>query len=675
MAKLGQPLNESDIKAIISAEIAQALGRDTDRIAGEREKALDYYFGLPFGNEQEDRSQVVLTDVRDAIESIMPQLMKIFLASGEIVEFEPQGPEDEQSAKQATDYVNYVMTRDNPIFHIMYTWCKDGLLSKLGVVTWRWKESINVTEERYQGQNQVQLAALLSDPDVEVISYQTTPIEGTQPSPEEQAEPEVLYDVVLKRTSNSGRVEIINIQPEKFLISSEARDIENARFVGYESDTTPSNLIADGFDPALVERLPKDESSDDSGEDAARRSKDSGFDDSDSVNHEASRRVRVIDGYYRIDADGDGIAELRHIVSSRDGTIILLNEIFNGDRPPFAAFSPLPTPHRVIGLSVADMVMDAQLIKSTLLRGILDNAYTINNTGYIVYNPERVNMDDLLTPRPNRIIRAEQGAQIEPLSPPGVIGPTLYPIMEYMDSVKEQRVGAIRYNQGLDADSLNHTATGVNRLMDAAQDRILLLAQIIAEYGVTNLAQGVLQTILQNKNAQRIVRLRGQWVTMDPRTWSNKYDVRINVGLGTGSHATKIAALSQLLQVQEKIIASGGLNQLVTLKNIHNTVTRLIEAIGLKGADQYVTDPETAQQPAQPQEKPDPKMVEIEKKYELEAQKLQADSQIRMREIQVDAELKKYQIDQEIALRQQQAGAEIITKANANNVRLGGMPG
>ena len=134
-----EKITEDELLGRIRNEITDTLGYD-DEISKQREKAMEYYYGQPFGNEVEGRSQFVDSTVQDTIEWIKPSLMRVFASGDEMVKFNPHGPEDVPMAKQATDYVNYVFTKDNPGWEILYSWFTDALLSKNGIVKVWWDE-------------------------------------------------------------------------------------------------------------------------------------------------------------------------------------------------------------------------------------------------------------------------------------------------------------------------------------------------------------------------------------------------------------------------------------------------------------------------------------------------------------------------------------------------------
>jgi len=661
-----KPLSETEIQQIVAAESQDAIGNVGGLVSSQRETALKYYLGLPFGNEQDDRSQIVMTEVRDVLEGALPTMLKIFTSSDDVVRFEPQSPEDEQAAQQATDYINYIFYRKNPGFKILYTWFKDALLSKVGVVKWWWDENKDVTEESYNGLDDMGLAQLLADPDVEPIEHSAEPevLEMMDPMTGQPQQQQVMtHSVKVKRTKSYDQARIANVPPEEFLISRDATDIMGARFVGHRVTKTVSELIAMGFDPDVVDQIPTEDQTYWSTEYIVRRQKDDEFGASIPQSVDPSqRRVTVVEGYYRMDADGDGIAELRQIWHGNLGTPILSNIMWDSDRPPFAALTPFPMPHRFFGLSLADMVQDLQLYKSTLLRQISDNIYFTTNARHKVKmtSPDSVNIDDVLSSTPGGIIRMKaDGSDVEPVGAAPMPN-FAYQLLEYLDTIKENRTGVTRYNQGLDADSLNQTATGVNQILNQAMDRLLLIARVFAETGVKDLFKGLLGLICQHQDKASVIRLRNTWVQMDPREWNRMDDITVHVGLGTGDKMESARVLTQLLAVQEKMAMAGNPGGMVRPKNTFNLLSEFAKAAGQKNIDQFFTDPdspqaqETMQQQAQ---KPNPEMMKLQAEGQLRQQEMAMQQQTEQMKAQVQMQLAQHkaELDAQVAQAQQQS--------------------
>jgi hypothetical protein len=668
-------MTEQELKAIVAAEIADATAFAGGRLADERRKALDYYLGEPFGNEQEGRSQVVSTDVADTVEWILPSLLRIFTAGDEVVRFEPTGPEDEEVARQATEYVNWIFQRDNPGFLIFYTLFKDALLQKNGIVKLWWDEGETAERETYLGKTLEELQILLADPDIEPIEHsareETVVVAGADGLPDEARV--TLHDVTVKRRRRRGRVKIEPVPPEEFLISRRARSIDEAPFVAHRVRRTVSELIAAGYERQLVETLAGDDAPDLTLEAQTRRRLEEEAGPGSAGEVDRSRReVWITECYVAADWDGDGIAERRKVTVAGDGSEILDNEPFDG--VPFIAVTPILMPHCFYGLSIADLVMDLQLLKSTILRQILDNLYLSNNGRHVI--SDQVNLDDMMTSRPGGIVRLKAGAMpsqghVMPLETP-LVAAAAFPVLEYLDGVREGRTGVTRYTQGLDADTLNKTATGVSQIMAAAQQRIELIARVFAETGVTDLFRKILRLVGAHQNGPRIIRLRNRWVPMDPRSWNSEMDVSVNVGLGTGNRDQMLGHLNAILGVQAQAIQQqGGVDgPLVTLGNVYNTLAKIVENAGLKPADAFFTQP-TAQPPAPPPpvipQMPDPQIVMLQQQAKLDAARLA----LAERKAEAEMALDRAKLEAEMALKRDEFLAGMALKREEMLMRSG----
>ena len=643
-------ISDIEFQSILRNEIEQALGYYDTEFSQDRIDAMDYYLGEPFGNEQPDRSQVVSTEVSDTIEHIMPSLMRIYTQSDEYVRFAPTGPEDVLVAEQASDYCNWVINTDNSGFAIMHNWFKDALLLKLGVVKYTWEEIVDVEVEEYEGLNEQELTILLADDEVEVVSQNETVIGEEMEMPDGRIIPQtIIYDVKLRRTKTDGRINIENVPPEEFLISKRAKSLKDANFVSHRTTMTVSDLIAMGYDRDEVEAYAGVTDLDTSEERTSRfEDLESGseFDSKDP----AMRDVLVTESYIKADYDNDGVAELRRVITVGSGYHILENE--ECDHVPFAILSPILMPHRAIGRSVAELVMDVQLIKSTLMRQLLDNIYNTNNARVIAVEGQ-VNLDDLLTNRPGGIVRTRAPGMVQPLQVPEV-SRSVFPALEYMDRLKEQRTGISRQSMGLDADALQSTtATAVAAMQAASQGKVEMIARVFAETGVKDLFRGILHLVTKYQNKPQIVRLRNQFVPMDPRQWANSYDVQINVGLGTGQRDQQLATLFQIAAKQEQIMGTMGMNNpIVTPLEYRNTLAKITELSGFKNAGEFFADPRNAppQQPQQPA--PDPRIA-------IEMQKMQAEMQMAQQKAAQDLQLQKEKMQMEFAFKREQMAAEL----------------
>jgi hypothetical protein len=624
-------ITEEELVARIQSEITDSLGYG-DTVSQHREKAMEYYYGQPFGNEVAGRSQYVDSTVQDTIEWIKPSLMRVFASGDEMVKFTPHGPEDVPMAEQATDYVNYVFTKDNPGWEILYSWFTDALLAKNGIVKVWWDDYDEAQREEYTHLDDMEFNLLLSNPDVEVIEH--TPY---------AEDIETYNDVVISRRRSIGRVRIENVPPSEFLISRDAKTIQDARFVCHRVQKTLSELREMYPDKKLdPETLGSGEDDDFDlfGEKAARHEFDNSyhFNISESPTEEALRKYWLHESFLQTDYNGDGIVELRKVCTV--GDYVLANDEI--DSVPFVSITPIKIPHKFFGVSVADLVMDLQLYKSVLMRNLLDNMYNQNFGRYAVLEGQ-ANLDDLLTQRPGGVVRVKSPNAVMPLATPP-LEPYSFQMLEYLDGVRESRAGVSKMSQGMNESALTShtTATAVNAVMGAAQSRVELIARNFAETGVKDLMLTIYELLMKNQDHQRVVMLRNQWVPVRPDAWSDRMDCTVSVALGNGNKDQQMMHLSRMLQFAGEAM-KGGL-RIVNEQNMYNLGASLVKAMGFQNVDDFLTNPATIPPQPSPQDQMRQMETQIKQKeleikaaeVQIKAQKVQQDAQ----ESAVDAQLK-----------------------------------
>ena len=658
MAK-GKPLDDYNISGILGDHIKNSYGFYESELTDSRRKANEYYFGEGFGNEVEGRSQVVSTDVADTIESILPPLLRIFTASDNIVKVEPVTQEDIGIAEQATDYLNHIFNKDNDGFTTLYTMFKDALLMKNGICKVYWDDSTKVDRETYQQLSEDEFTMLIDEDGVEVLEHTEYEDEGFKKEIKKQEaqldnlpdmpqtlmmqeelnkiKVPMLHDVVIARTQTFGRVKIEPIPPEEFLIERQAKSLKDAKFICHKVPTTRSELIEMGFDHDKVYNLPIENKEQYNSERSVRyRNIDDDYDR--TVGDTSTEEVIVYESYIKMDMNGTGVAELRKITSAGEGGYTILDNVAV-DSHPFCSITPIIVPHRFYGRSVSELVEDIQLIKSTVMRQVLDNMYLTNNNRVAVMDGQ-VNLDDLLTNRPGGIVRTK-GAPSQVMMP--LQNQTLtnqaFPLLSYLDTVKEERSGITKYNQGMDTDTLNKTASGINTILSQSQMRLELIARVFAETGVKDIFKKMFELVVKYQDKERIIKVNNNFVPMNPMEWRDRCNVTIHVGLGTGSRDQQLGILNAILRQQIEAIKLQGspAGPIVNLENIYNTLSRIIENAGLKDVSSYFTDPRTGMQNMPP---PQPKPPsEFEKVSQIQTQQKAAEAQMqyenRMREIEL----------------------------------------
>lgn len=609
-------MDDIEILALIAEEEAVAYGINDSTLSKERSDAIEYYLGEPYGNELDGRSQVVTTEVQDTIEAALPQLLKIFVSGDEIVKFQPKNAEDIAGSEQESEYVNYVVMEKNPGYMIFYIWFKDALLSKNGYVKVYYEESEAVENESYQGLTDGQIQMMASNKNIEILEHEAYPddsdpmaaqiIQAAQMG-DVQAQAlaqqiPMLHNVKISVTEYKGKICVLNVAPENMKVSVDTpnTDLQKSRFVQHSEYKTKEELEADGF------TVPDGIDSDDQHMEEEGISRDL-YDE--QYNTSQIGLILVKDTYMMVEGK-----RWRYVVA---GNHILHKE--EAEIVPFCCITPHLMPHRHIGRSYADLTMSDQLVSSTLMRGLLDAMYLANQPRFAI--SDQVNLEDMLVSRPGGVVRTkgDPAGNILPLmaAPPS---PITFNLIELLNSNREKRTGVTSYNQGLEADSLNKTKGGMQMIMNAAQERLLNVARLFAETGVKDLFMMVHRLVRTNYTKPDIVRLRNEWVEVDPRQWKTRTDMSIAVGLGTGNKEQQLQQLMTMLQVQERALPLG----ISTPKNIYHACIKLAQAGGFKDAEEYFTDPSKQEQKPPP---PDPKVVEVQMKAKLESDKLQQKAQ------------------------------------------------
>ena len=606
---------------------------------------------MPLGNEQEGRSQVISNDVLDTVESLMPSLMRIFTAGDNVFSCEGVGPEDDEMARQCSDYLNHIFYKDNNGFLALYSAFKDALIQKNGILKVYWDDSAKTEREEYTRLTDDEFNDLVANPEVKVSNHS----EYEEPITDDQGkelDKVTLHDVVIHRTKLYGQVKIEPVPPEEFLIARRSRDINSSNFVCHRTTKSKSELIEMGYDADVVDGLPSGDT-DFFTEDKFVRHQNVDFSHGSTEGDKSTMDVLIYECYIKMDINEDGKAELVKITAAGTaaGKILDITEV---DSFPFVSMTPVIMPHRFHGRSISELVEDIQLIKSTVMRQMLDNMYLTNNNRVAVQDGQ-VSMDDLLTNRPGGIVRTKQPPQnvMMPI-PAQPITDQATTMLGYLDSVKETRTGITRQSQGLDANTLNKTATGQNQILTQSQMRMELIARIFAETGVKDLALKMFELTCKYQNKEKIVRIRGKYIPMRPYEWKDRVNITVQVGLGTGSKEQQLILLNAILERQMQAI---NLQQnvhgpMVNLRNVYNSLKKLIENAGLNGIEPYFMDPEVgaAQMPQLPPKPP----TEFEKvtMAQVQGENQRATLQANTRLKEVEGRMRQQLLDFEIQIKE-----------------------
>ena len=646
----GGTLSDSDLLALLRREEQAAAGYQDSALSGQRKEALAYYDRQPFGIEEEGRSQVVTSEFADVIESIMPGLMRVFTGTDDLATFAPLAPGQEQWAREASAYVPHVLMRQNDGFRIVSALLKDALMYRLG--------GVSVDVETVDETITLPLEALPDDA-VDLIvaeaEAQGTSAEiedsdymddkGDQPSvAPEGSEGGRRAPGKLVLTHARRRVVVESIAPEDIRFSPAAREEDKASFLGFIKRASSSDLVRLGLTTDEIDDLRSERGR--LSDEEAQRTDGVAEDDARSGDGDSERPIRLVVAYVRADEDGDGISEFMRVVYAHaGGTAGRIIERTPWEGPASIALATPILPHVIVGRSLFEQTKDLQQLGSVLTRGLLDNLYLVNQPRPVV--SDQVNIDSLIDWAPGSPIRLKPGARpgdnhVSWLQVPNVTGGALA-ALEHFATVRENRTGVSRYNQGLDAESLNKTLGGLDRIMSASQQRQDLIARTFAETAIKRLYRLIYRAI-KRAAAGPVSYWTGRgdgFASCDPTQWPDELELSVDV-VGIGNREQALGHLSMVGSLQEKLIAlqrGRADGPFVTAENVAHGAQKLTEALGYKTAGIFFQSPErvaAGRAEATPTASVEPALLVAQEQIALQREAAQADIQIKRDKAQAD---------------------------------------
>lgn len=657
-----KPMDEATLNAVVKGMLDDAIDY-SEELGEARMATTEAYNGDEYGNEQPGRSQIVTREVRDAIEMAKPSLMRIFFGSHRVLEYAPTEPEDVQPARDATDYMDYVINSVNPGYMEFLSAFDDALIRRTGVFKVWWEESETPVQSEHSGLTQLEISILEQAEEVTDIEVTPTgeqaPYEvpgdhawGPDGQPMQPDPPEPLFDAVVTRVKTKGRLRLAAVPAEEFVIHRKARDIESAWLVGHYRNVTISDLREMGYPEEDLEDLAGSEEDFDLEKEA--RSLGTTTDEQDGQIDESMREVPYAELWVRVDYDGDGVAELRNVCVAGSGYRVLKNEL--ADYAPLTILCPSPVAHQAIGQSLGELVTDIQKIKTMILRSTLDSLASAIDPDVVAVEGE-VNFDDLLNSERGRILRQKRPGMLEYLTQP-FVGKESFPIMQYLDTLTEARTGMNEAAQGLNADALQSTAkSAIDNATQAAMGRIEFIARTFIEGGLKRLYKILLKTSIEHTDRATMIRRNNRFTAVDPRSWNADLDVDIAVPLTNASLEQRLVLLQTIAEKQEQAIqVAGPDNPIAGVKEYTNTLIEITKLGGITDPYRHFKDPEDPESMPAPQP-PQPTPEEILAQAELE--RTRANSAVEAKEL----ELKIWEAIQKDDRERDKQMAEIMLKA------------
>lgn len=600
-------LTQDEVKQALSREIEDSFGGLGSKVEEQRRLSLRYYQGKPIGNEIKGRSEVVSMDVLESVQWAMPSLMRMFTGGTRVVRFTPRATNNEQEneqreqdAKDATEYINHIFETELDGYTLMYDWMFTALLEKNGLVKAVWEERRFPEVQKYTGLLEEEAMAILEEPDTEAISADEgmIEIEGQQIK---------TIDLVVRQWRIEKGIKAVAIPPEEFQIARRTIRLDDeTMFSAHIKRTTVSELVSMGFDFKEVAEL----HSDDTPEYAQARVERLSEDETAPTTYQsrtdaASRELWVTEAWIRIDEDGDGYSELRRILAVGHNALTILEDE-EVSMNPFSSICPIPMAHKFFGNSLADLVMDIQAIRTTILRQILDHIYLSVNPRLKVVEGQ-VEYDDLMTVTPGGLVRVQDLDSIGPLELPP-LPREAGELFDKFEQIRGNRTGVVAHGTEIDASAINTTATGLAQLMAEKAQKLEMIGRIFAQTGFRNFFGNLLRLVCENDSKEKQYHVNGRWMTIDPSRWDKGMNVEIEMGLGAGASVERIAAIEKIMMVQKQMIEGGGLGMLITPQHLYHAAAALADASGFKHTDHFFQNPQGKEPPP---EKPNPEIEKI----------------------------------------------------------------
>lgn len=654
---MAEEMDDKQLLRILKEEEADAASYYDSEIAQIQSDAMDRYHGKKYGDEVDDRSQVVTRDIADTIHWTMPHLMRVFLESDELITCEDDALDDDQALRQSADYLKHVFFKDNVGDTVIHDFCFDALLQRIGITRVGWKDPEPGPAKVVEGVTEEQLAKYVQDAEYEILEQEEEikAIEGQSYR---------CFTLKIRRTPKVGRAVVEVVPPEEFRVSRRAKSLPDSDYHGWKSQVFLAEVVAEfpdkrsELDPSGKLHSAKDDTGVDTSTDTRA---DSRFPDEptttkdgdrSSWNSLGRRKVWQHVEYIRADQDGDGVVELRRI--RRVGDCILENDAV--EESEFTAWSPIRVSHRLIGQSLADTLIDLQKIRTVLTRAALDG-FARSLQPRTVVNERMMTtatLDQILDHEIGGVITVSGSVAdaFREVVSPDVSTPALQAI-EYFDRRSEEASGVNRHAQGIAPDAITKTASGIDMLQTAANSRIELVARWMG-IGLQEVFAKLLRLLMRHQDGPRMVKLSGKRVEIDPRRWSDEMSVMVHVGMAAESREKKLFNLNLISQKQEQIIAQAGpSNPLVSPMEYRQTLVQMVEAMGFKNGSRFFKEIPPDWQPPPPG--PDPKMAEVQGKQQLAQAEMQQKSQLQQAELQQRSQLQSAELQGKQQLAQMEA--------------------
>lgn len=637
MADAIKKISDEELTNIINSHVNQAVGglNSGSTLSGQREDAINYYTQQPKGNlTPTGVSKVVTSDTMEIIDSYLAVISELMISNGKIAKFNPKNPMESDSAAIASDVTNDCIFNMNNGWVELNTWLKSALLFKNAAIRWKWEEDYTYEIEEYENISAVELDSIMVDASLEIVEL----VAGDSGSEDLLPENQQVYSFVrIRKEIDNSRVRLENIPPENFLIDSSSISIDDAKYVGIQTEWTISDLREMGFDK--VDELEGDYVLNSNlAEESTRRALNGDFNFVSNESDDPSmREVYVTESWLRVDRDGDGIAELKRVISA--GNTVLLEEDANS--VPIASLNPIEIPYSFYGMSMADATRSSTEVKTAITRGIIENVY-LTNYSRVLADPNIVDFRALQSPEPHQIIPTN-GNPMTAVSQlqPSTISPSSFSLLEFMNNEKETATGMSRTAQGINSDLFKsgNDANKVSMIEQASQKRISYIARRFAETGFKDMCKGVYRLIRENADS---VLSRYAYYGLTPDMLKPFDNLTVDIDVGSNSNTnTRENMTVMMTQVMPALYGAPESKSVINPAAPFNIAKQMLESMGIENWPDFLIDPSTPEGQQQAQA--------IQQQGEAAAQEEQRLTAVEEAKVQIELEKQKTEIEAKLA--------------------------
>lgn len=536
-------------------------------------------------SQSKGQSDFVSYDFWSMVQWAIPRVMNSFFGSDDAVVIIGRNEEDVQRAELMRALIQFQIMTQNKGFLVLWDWFTDAFQYNLGAIKIWWERIEDWEEEKLEYADMSRLMMLQQAQQEGQIQ-----IEFASP-PDNFGMSQVQYRV-MRLKSNKPVIEPVRITDLRW--SPEAKDLKEANFVAHRQTVTADHLRKQAragiYDAMAVERAIENENSGRVIYGAFETELNDELDQRPNEEDGARGLYELYECYIKADINGDGMLEDALISVVGDELIRIADNPYG--RVPIFTLAPIRDPFKVLAsLSFAEIVGEIQTIKTALMRQMLINTVNTNNLRWFI-DGRGIDHKDIKENKQFIKVDGDPRLKVVPFPQQGIATWTMN-LLESLEGALEQYTGKTRYNQGMDAQSLNKTATGIKLLQQASEQRLDYIVRVFAETGVSEMLRFLVELNQRYMDQPQVIRLKNQALQVMPDDINGEFDIDVNTEAGIGTRNQTI----QNLQYYMTAIAPTGMQiGAVTPGEWAKAAQKLLTESGIRDPQSYVLDPEIVKQ-------------------------------------------------------------------------------